>query len=136
MKLVGPMQIVDDLITSPAHSIDENATIQQSKNRMSELNTDFLIVTRDNIPVYVLREVETVFQKPTDTIAKIARQGKIDPAVVVESGSLWTSTIPRLRENTLIVVADTRTSPPQLRGVISTYEMNWKAQRRQQFRSW
>ena len=136
MKLVGPTQIVDDLITSPAHSIDENATIKQSKNRMSELNTDFLVVTRDNIPVYVLREVETVFLKPTDTIAKIAQQGKIDPAVVVESGSLWASAIPRLRENTLLVVADTRTSPPQLRGVISTYKMNWKAQRRQQFRSW
>jgi hypothetical protein len=134
------MQIVDDLITSPAHSIDENATIQQSKNRMSELNTDFLVVTRDNRPVYVLKKAETVLPKPTDTIAKIAQQGKIDPAVVVESGSLWTSAIPKLSENTLLVVADTRTSPPQLRGVISTYEMNWKAQRkaqrRQQSRSW
>ena len=134
--LVGPSQIVDDFITSPAFSIDENATIQQSKEKMDELNTDFLVVTRESLPVYVLRKVETTFAKPTDTISKIARQGKIDPAVVVESGSLWSSAIPRLRENTLIVVADKRTSPPQLRGVISTYEMNWKAQRRQQHRSW
>ena len=134
--LVGPSKIVDDVITSPAFSIDENATIQQSKEKMDELNTDFLVVTRDNLPVYVLKKGETAFAKPTDTISKIARQGKIDPAVVVESGSLWASAIPRLRENTLIIVADTRTRPPQLRGVISTYKMNWKAQRRQQRRSW
>ncbi len=134
--MVGPPQIVDDFITSPAYSIDENATIQQSKSKMKQLNTDFLVVTRDDKPVYVLREVETVFLKPTDTIVKIARQGKIDPAVVVESGSLWSSTIARFRENTLLIVADTRTSPPQLRGAISTYEIDWKAQRRQQYRKW
>jgi len=134
--LVGPPQIVDDFITSPAYSIDENATIQQSKSKMKELNTDFLVVTRDNSPVYVLREVETVFLKPTETIAKIARQRKMDPVVVVKSGSLWASTIPRLRENTLLIVADTKTSPPQLLGAVSTYEMNWKAQRRQEHRSW
>ena len=134
--MVGPPQIVDDFITKPAYSIDENATIQQGKAKMKELNTDFLVVTRDNVPVYVLREVETVFLKPTDTIAKIAKQGKIDPAVVIESGSQWTSTIPRLRENTLLIVVDTRTKTPQLRGAISTYDMNWKAQRRQEYKSW
>ncbi len=134
--MVGPPQIVDEFITKPAYSIDENATIQKSISKMKQLNTDFLVVTRDNVPVYILREVETVFLKPTDTIAKIASQGKIDPAVVVESGSLWSSIIPRLRENTLLIVADTRTSPPQIRGAISTYEMNWKAQRKQQFRNW
>jgi len=134
--LVGPPQIVDDFITSPAYSIDENATIQQSKAKMKELKTDFLVVTRNNRPIYVLREVETVFLKPNDTIAKIAHQGKIDPVVVVESGALWASTIHRLRENTLLIVADTKTSPPQIRGAISTYEMNWKAQRRQEYRKW
>lgn len=134
--MVGPPQIVDDFITSPAYSIDENATIQQSKSKMKELSIDFLVVTRNNTPVYVLREVETVFLKPTDTIAKIARKGNVDPAVVVESGSLWASAIPRLRESTLLIVIDTRTSPPQLRGAISTYKMNWKAQRRQEYRSW
>lgn len=134
--MVGPPQIVDDFITSPAYSIDEKATIQQSKAKMKELNTDFLVVTRNNRPIYVLREVETVFLKPNDTVAKIANQGKIDPAVVVESGALWASTIPRLRENTLIIVADTKTSPPQIRGAISTYKMNWKAQRRQMYRKW
>ena len=132
----GPQQIVDDFITSPAYPINENATIEEAKSKMKELNTDFLVVISNNSPVYVLKEVETVFLKPTDTIAKIARQGKIDPAVVIESCTPWSSAIPRLRENTLLIIADTKTSPPQLRGAISTYELNWKAQRRQQYKSW
>jgi CBS domain-containing protein len=136
-RLVGPPQkIVDDFITKPAYSIDENATIKQGKAKMKELNTDFLVVTRNNKPEYILREVDTVFLKPDDTIAKIAHQGKLDSAVVIESGSLWASTIPRLSENTLLIVVDTKAQPPQLRGAISTYEMNWKAQRRQQYRNW
>ena len=135
--MVGPpQQVVDEFITSSAYSIDEEATIQQARAKMKELKTDFLVVTKGNSPTYVLREVETTFLKPTDTIAKIARQGRLDPPVLVESGSAWSSVIPRLRENTLLIVVDSRTSPPQLRGAISAYEMNWKAQRRQEYRSW
>lgn len=134
--MVGPPQTVDDFITSQAYSIDENAKIQESRSKMKELNTDFLVVTRNNEPVYVLRKVETAFLNPSDTIVKIVRQGKLDPAIIVESGTSWSSTIHRLRENTLLIVVDTKTSPPQIRGAISTYEMNWKAQRRQEYRRW
>ena len=134
--MVGPPQIVDDFITSPAYSIDENATIRESNSKMKKLNTDFLVVTRNDEPVYVLRKVETVFLNPSDTIVRIARQGKLDPAIIVESGASWASTIPRLRENTLLIVVDKRTRPPQIRGALSTYEMNWKAQRRRQYRKW
>ena len=134
--MVGPPQVVDEVMKSPVYSIDINATIQQSKSKMKELDTDFLVVTRNNSPAYVLKKVETLILNPTDTIAKIARQGKIDKAVVVESGSLWASAIPRLAETTLLIVADRTTSPPRLLGVISAYEPKRMDQRRQQYRKW
>ena len=66
--MVRPPQIVDDFMTSLAHPINENATIQQSKNKMKELNTNFLVVTKDNKPKYILREADIAFKKPNDTI--------------------------------------------------------------------
>jgi CBS domain-containing protein len=117
--LRGPEKTVNDMITNKKiYSIEINKTIQHAENLMNEYNTSFLIVTREHNPKYVLKKAKLWIFDPNDKIEKIANEEKIDKIVTVNNGSSWKSAIPKLAKSSLLVVVDTKISPPQLIGVI------------------
>ncbi|KON33477.1 MAG: hypothetical protein AC479_04320 [miscellaneous Crenarchaeota group-6 archaeon AD8-1] len=65
---------------------------------MIEIKTDFLILTKQHFPIYILRKVDTMLSEPEDTIEKVASEGNIDPTVIIESGYPYRAAIPRLKE--------------------------------------
>lgn len=121
-----PTEYVDEYISGSAHTINVNDTIQQAREIMNTKNTDFLVVTEDNMPVYILKRYQTLGVKPNTQIGSLAHTGKLKPAEVVESGTPWSNVAPRLGHSTVLVVTDTTTKVPQICGTISTYNVKWK----------
>lgn len=126
IKMALPPEYVDEHITERAYTIDENDTIQQARDEMKRNETEILVVTHNDMPVYILQKYQTFEEKPDTQIVKLASMGKLKPAEVVQSGALWSSVVPRLGRSTVLVVADTTTKVPQIRGTITTYSVKWK----------
>ena len=113
--------------------VEINETIQYAENLMNEYKTNFLIVTKKHDPKYVLKKEKIWIFNPNDKIEKIANEDKI---VMVDNGSSWISAIPKLVISSLLVVVDTKISPPQLIGVIDATDDDYtsKAQPFRQYK--
>ena len=122
-----PTEYVDQYISGSTHTINVNDTIQQARKIMNTKNTNFLVVTEDSMPTHILKRFQTLGVKPNTQIRSLAQTGKLKPAEIVESGTPWSNVAPRLRYDTVIVVMDTTTKAPQIRGTVSTYNVKWQA---------
>lgn len=83
-----PTEYVDEYISGSAYTIDANGTIQQAREILSKNNADFLVVTKNNMPIHILKKYQTLAVKPNTLIVDLAREGRLKPAEIVESGAL------------------------------------------------
>ena len=118
-----PVEYVDDYISGSAITIDINGTIKEALNLMEKNHTDFLVVTKQDVPVFILKAYQAMLKNPEDNIQSLVDEGKLEAATIVESGSLWSNNVQKLKDTTVLIVADTTHPNPQLRGTISTYDL-------------
>ncbi|UCC34009.1 MAG: hypothetical protein JSW53_03145 [Candidatus Bathyarchaeota archaeon] len=116
--------MVLDTARRRVNTIDQNSTVKESRKLRDDNDADFLIVTRNGHSAYILKKYQTILEKKNATIASIA--GKLKATVVVESGSQWDAVSPRLYENAVLVVADTKAQKTNIIGTISVYDMKWR----------
>ena len=116
--MVEDWNIVDTYINADALTIDETKTLTDARKLMARENTDFLVVTRQDKPVYILKYRKLIRMDPKSTISDAFGADKEEKRDFVGTGSLWMKALKKFKYRTVIVVLDSSKKKTKICGAI------------------
>lgn len=102
--MVRPPEFVENFMISPVYKIDEKDTIQKAQKSMESNRTEFLIVTRNDMPVGILEDWRTWDVEKNKTIEYI--RDKLLPVSTFRKDTPIQRVTQQLRGKTAVVIDD------------------------------
>lgn len=102
--MVRQSEFVENFMVKPVYKIDEKDTIQKAQKSMESNRTEFLIVTRNDIPIGILEDWRTWDVEKTKTVEHI--RDKLLPVSTVRKGTTVQRVTQQLKGKTAVVIDD------------------------------
>lgn len=121
--------VIDEIMTASVVKIEESETLKAADNLMNSRSRTRLVVTKDNVPISILRDRDIWGKNLDQTIKEAFKENGLKTAVKVPIGTIVGDKIRQeIIDNSIIVVTDSEGKV--IYGVVTADDMNKLIQKR------